>query len=51
MCIRDRYVLELNPIAGIDPSYLLPRAAAAAGLSYTALVTRILDEALARTRS
>src|SRR5262249_17731386 len=30
------YVLELNPIAGIDPSYLLPRAAAVAGLSYTA---------------
>lgn len=44
------YVLELNPIAGIDPSYLLPRAAAAAGLSYAALVNRILDEALARTR-
>lgn len=45
------YVLELNPIAGIDPSYLLPRAAAAAGLSYAALVNRILDEALARTGS
>lgn len=44
------YVLELNPIAGIDPGYLLPRAAAAAGLSYAALANRILDEALARTR-
>ncbi len=45
------YLLELNPIAGIDPAYLLPRAAAAAGLSYAALVNRILDEALARTCS
>lgn len=44
------YLLELNPIAGIDPSYLLPRAAAAAGLSYAGLVNRILDEALARLR-
>ena len=52
MDVRDKlYVLELNPIAGIDPSYLLPRAAAAAGLSYAALVNRILDEALARMRS
>lgn len=42
------YVLELNPIAGIDPSYLLPRAAAAAGLTYAALVNRIVGEALAR---
>ena len=50
MDVRGKlYVLELNPIAGIDPSYLLPRAAAAAGLSYAALVNRILDEALART--
>ena len=43
------YVLELNPIAGLDPSYLLPRAAAVAGYSYDALITRILDLALART--
>ena len=51
MDLRDKlYVLELNPIAGIDPGYLLPRAAAAAGLSYAALVNRILDEALARMR-
>ena len=43
------YVLELNPIAGIDPSYWLPRAAKAAGLSYESLVNEILDCALERT--
>jgi D-alanine-D-alanine ligase-like ATP-grasp enzyme len=42
------YVLELNPIAGIDPSYWLPRAAEVAGLSYKDLVNEILDHALAR---
>ncbi len=45
------YLLELNPIAGIDPSYLLPRAAAAAGLSYAALINRILNEAIERYSS
>jgi D-alanine-D-alanine ligase len=40
------HVLELNPIAGIDPTYLLPRAAA--GYSYAALVNRILDLAIER---
>lgn len=40
--------MELNPIAGIDPSYLLPRAAAAGGYSYAALINRILDLALER---
>ena len=44
------YVLELNPIAGIDPGYLLPRAAAAAGISYAGLVNRIVAEALGRLR-
>jgi len=44
------YVLELNPIAGIDPTYLLPRAAAAAGWSFADLINRILDLALARTK-
>jgi D-alanine-D-alanine ligase len=42
------YVLELNPIAGIDPSYWLPRAAQAAGLSYEAFVNEILGYALER---
>lgn len=42
------YVLELNPIAGIDPSYWLPKAARVAGLSYKDLVNEILDYALQR---
>jgi D-alanine-D-alanine ligase len=42
------YVLELNPIAGIDPSYWLPRAAGVAGLSYADLVNEILGYALQR---
>jgi D-alanine-D-alanine ligase len=42
------YVLELNPIAGIDPSYWLPKAAKAADLSYEALVNEILGYALER---
>lgn len=42
------YILELNPIAGIDPSYWLPRAAQVAGLSYEALVNTILNYALQR---
>ncbi len=42
------YVLELNPIAGIDPSYWLPRAAQVAGLSYQAFVNEILGYALER---
>jgi D-alanine-D-alanine ligase len=43
------YVLELNPIAGLDPSYLLPRAAAAGGYSFKSLINRILDLAIERT--
>jgi D-alanine-D-alanine ligase len=42
------YVLELNPIAGIDPSYWFPRAARAAGLSYEAFVNELLGYALER---
>jgi D-alanine-D-alanine ligase len=42
------YVLELNPIAGIDPSYWLPKAAEVAGLGYEGLVNGILNQALAR---
>jgi D-alanine-D-alanine ligase len=41
-------VLELNPIAGIDPSYLLPRAARAAGISYERLMKMILEFAAKR---
>ena len=44
----ELYVLELNPIAGIDPSYWLPRAAQTAGLSYSDFVNSILTHALTR---
>ncbi|MEW6096417.1 MAG: D-alanine--D-alanine ligase [bacterium] len=41
-------VLELNPIAGIDPSYLLPTSAKAAGISYEQLINMILEFAARR---
>jgi D-alanine-D-alanine ligase len=44
-------VLELNPIAGIDPSYWLPKSANAAGMSYAQLVNGILDSAVKRNRA
>jgi D-alanine-D-alanine ligase len=45
---RRLYILEVNPIAGIDPSYMFPKAARAAGMSYAELVNTILDYALRR---
>lgn len=45
---EELYVLELNPIAGIDPSYWLPAAAEVAGLSYVDFVNAILNHALRR---
>jgi len=44
------YVLDVNPIAGIDPTYTLPRQARAAGMSYADLVNTILGHALTRHR-
>ncbi len=44
----ELYVLELNPIAGIDPSYWLPASARVAGYSYADFVNAILDHALRR---
>jgi len=44
----ELYVLELNPIAGIDPSYWLPWAAEVAGYSYAEFVNAILDHARRR---
>jgi D-alanine-D-alanine ligase len=41
-------VLELNPIAGIDPTYWLPRSALAAGMDYPTLIRTILDAACQR---
>ncbi len=42
------YVLELNPIAGIDASYWFARSAAVAGETYQEFVNEILNHALAR---
>ncbi len=42
------YVLELNPIAGIDASFWLPRSAMVGGQTYAEFVNEILDHALAR---
>ena len=41
-------VLELNPIAGIDPSYWFPRSAQAAGMSYPELIGAIINAARQR---
>lgn len=45
---QNPYILELNPIAGIDPEYLFPLSARAYGLSYDELINRILGYAMAR---
>lgn len=44
------WILETNTLPGMAPTSLLPRAAAAAGLSFEALVQRLLDLALERHR-
>jgi D-alanine-D-alanine ligase len=41
-------VLEVNPIPGLTETSLLPQAADAAGVSFDAVVERVLAEALAR---
>ena len=41
-------VLELNPIAGVDPSYWFPRSAQAAGMTYPELIGAIIDAARQR---
>lgn len=43
-------VLEVNPIAGIDPSYWLPRSARAAGMEYATLIEAIVEAARQRYR-
>ena len=42
-------VLEANAIPGLTGTSLLPQAAEAAGISFDALIDRVLDLALART--
>jgi D-alanine-D-alanine ligase len=44
-------VLEVNTIPGLTHGSLLPKAAAAAGIDFTALVSRIVDNALRRQRT
>jgi D-alanine-D-alanine ligase len=40
------YVLEINTIPGLTPTSLLPQEAAAAGISYSQLLDRIIELAL-----
>jgi D-alanine-D-alanine ligase len=46
--LKDRgtpYVLEINTIPGLTPMSLLPKAAKAAGISYSELLSQIIDYA------
>lgn len=42
------HVLELNPIAGLDPTCWFPRSARAAGMEYATLIQTIVEIACAR---
>ena len=42
------YILEINTIPGLTPNSLLPKEAAAAGISYSQLLDRLLELALER---
>lgn len=43
---RDFYALEVNTIPGMTPTSLLPRAAAASGISFTELLDNLIQFAL-----
>jgi D-alanine-D-alanine ligase len=43
-------VLEINTLPGMTETSLLPKAAAAAGISYAELCQRMVDLALSRRR-
>jgi D-alanine-D-alanine ligase len=45
---KEVFVLEVNTIPGLTERSLLPKAAATAGLTFTDLVSRIFDLALAK---
>jgi D-alanine-D-alanine ligase len=45
---RDPVVLEVNTLPGMTETSLLPKAAAAAGISYAKLCQRMIDLALER---
>lgn len=42
------FLLELNPIPGIDPEYFFPKSARSYGLNYNQLIDAILDSAIRR---
>lgn len=42
------YILEINPLPGLSPTSLLPDACAAAGITYEALIGRLIGFALKR---
>jgi len=44
------YLLETNTLPGMTPTSLLPRAAAAAGMTFEDLLTRLIELGLARFR-
>lgn len=44
----ESFVIEVNAIPGLTETSLLPQAADAAGISFDALIERMLDSALAR---
>jgi len=46
--VGDIYVLEVNTIPGMTPTSLLPRAAAAAGYTFSALLDKLIGFALER---
>ncbi len=47
---QDLFALETNNLPGFTPTSLLPQAAAHAGLSYSGLLTKVIEESLARGR-
>ena len=49
LCHYEPVVLEVNTLPGMTETSLLPKAAAAAGLSYAKLCQRMIDLALKRT--
>jgi D-alanine-D-alanine ligase len=44
----ELFVIEANAIPGLTDTSLLPLAAEAAGLSFDALIARVLEQAAAR---
>lgn len=47
---KGLFVLETNNLPGFTPTSLLPQAAAHAGLSYSALLTKVIEESFAKSR-